>query len=276
MVDSILDCATLPNGVKIPWLGFGVFKIPPGQETQAAVQEALEAGYRSFDTASFYANEEDVGKVLRACRIPRKELFITTKVWNSDQGFDSTLKAFDESMGKLDLDYIDLFLIHWPVAGRYKDTWVALEKLYEQGLVNAIGVSNFLVAHLEDVLDGCQVNPMVNQVEFHPRLLQPELLEFCKNHDIKLEAWSPLMSGRALSEATITRIAEAHGKTAAQVVLRWDLQHGVVTIPKSVHRERMEENAAIFDFELTLEEMSDIDALDRGQRVGPDPATFDF
>lgn len=276
MIHSISDCAVLHNGVRMPWLGLGVYKTQDGKEVEQAVKAAVEAGYRSIDTASLYHNERGVGKAIQACNIPREDLFITTKIWNSDQGYDSTLYAFEESLKKLGLEYLDLYLIHWPVKEKYKETWRAMEKLYKDGLVRAIGVSNFHVHHLEDLLTSARIVPMVNQVEFHPRLTQKTLLIFCKEKGIQLEAWSPLMRGRLLDEPTLNNIARKHGKTPVQVILRWDLQHEVVTIPKSVHAERIVANADIFDFILSDEEMRQIDALNRNERSGQDPDHFHF
>ncbi|WP_297990720.1 aldo/keto reductase [uncultured Anoxybacillus sp.] len=273
----VQDGATLHNGVRMPWLGLGVYKVEEGDEVKRAVRTALEVGYRHVDTAAFYQNEEGVGQAIRESGIPRDQIFVTTKVWNSDQGYESTLKAFDTSLKKLGLDYIDLYLVHWPVKGKYKETYKALEKLYKDGFVRAIGVSNFQIHHLEDVLADCEIKPMVNQVEFHPRLTQKPLLAFCKQHHIQLEAWSPLMrGGELLNEPTLVNIAKKYDKTPAQVILRWDLQHEVVTIPKSVTPERIAQNANIFDFTLTKEEMDAIDALNENRRIGPDPDHFDF
>ncbi|MEZ2656820.1 aldo/keto reductase [Aneurinibacillus aneurinilyticus] len=276
MIHSISDCAVLHNGVRMPWLGLGVYKTQDGEEVEQAVKAAVEAGYRSIDTASLYHNERGVGKAIQACGIPREDLFITTKIWNSNQGYDSTLYAFEESLKKLGLEYLDLYLIHWPVKEKYKETWRAMEKLYKDGLVRAIGVSNFHVHHLEDLLTSAHIIPMVNQVEFHPRLTQKTLLIFCKEKGIQLEAWSPLMRGRLLDEPMLNNIARKHGKTPVQVILRWDLQHEVVTIPKSVHAERIVANADIFDFTLSDEEMRQIDALNRNERSGQDPDHFHF
>ena len=225
---------------------------------------------------AFYENEEGVGQAIRESGIPREQVFVTTKVWNTDQGYETTLKAFDASLKKLGFDYVDLYLVHWPVKGKYKETYKALEKLYKDGYVRAIGVSNFQIHHLQDVLADCEIKPMVNQVEYHPRLTQKELLTFCRENGIQLEAWSPLMRGEILTEPTIVEIGKKYGKTPAQVVLRWDLQHGVVTIPKSVTPARIKENADIFDFSLTDEEMKQIDALNLNKRVGPDPDNFNF
>jgi diketogulonate reductase-like aldo/keto reductase len=273
---TIQSYTTLHNGVKMPWLGLGVFQVKEGEEVVHSVKSALEAGYRSIDTAAIYRNEDGVGKAISESTIPREELFITTKVWNSEQGYEETLAAFDKSMEKLGLEYLDLYLIHWPVPsiGKYKETWKALEKLYKDGRVRAIGVSNFKVHHLQDLMNASEINPMVNQVEFHPRLTQKELHDFCKTNLIQLEAWSPLMQGGLLDDPTLVEIATKYNKSTAQVILRWDLQNEVVTIPKSVKEHRIIENAAIFDFELTSEEIDRINNLNQDQRIGPDPDEF--
>ena len=261
----------LNNGVEIPWVGLGVFQSEPGTTTQQAVEWALELGYRHIDTAALYGNEESVGLGLKASGIPRDEVFVTTKVWNTDQGYDKALAAFDASMKKLQLDIVDLYLIHWPMNGTRLETWKALEKLYQDGRVRAIGVSNFLVHHLEELADNSGIVPAVNQVEFHPFLLQKDLLDYDHEHGIRHEAWSPLTRAKLWDDPAIDEIASKHGRSRAQVLLRWDLQHGVVTIPKSVHRERIEENAKLFDFELDDGDMKKLDGLDRGERIGPDP-----
>lgn len=258
------------------WLGLGVYKIKEGNEVIESVKTALNNGYRSFDTAAIYRNEEGVGQAIKESTVPRKDLFITTKVWNSDQGYESTLQAFDASIEKLGLDYVDLYLIHWPVKGKYTETWKALEKLYKDGRVRAIGVSNFNIHHLEDIMEIAEIIPMVNQVEYHPHLTQKELHNFCKKHGIQLEAWSPLKQGELLSEPTINKIARKYQKSPAQIILRWDIQNQVVTIPKSINESRIIENANIFDFELTPVEMSEIDALNKDHRIGPDPDNFNF
>ncbi len=276
MPTSIRDCTTLNNGVKMPWLGLGVYKSAPGQEVETAVRIAIENGYRSVDTAKFYDNEEGVGKAIRDSGVKREDIFVTTKVWNTDQGYERTLQAFEASRKRLGMDYVDLYLIHWPGTRLYKETWKALEKLYKDGYVRAIGVCNFKIHHLENLLQDCEFVPMVNQVEFHPRLTQADLLAYCKQHNIQMEAWAPLMRGRLMNDPTVNRIAKAHGKTPAQVLLRWDLDHGVVTIPKSVREERIKENSDIFDFSLTAEEIAALDALNADERTGPDPDTFDF
>ena len=276
MIRSINETTTLHNQVKMPWLGLGVFQSEEGDEVEQAVRWALELGYRSIDTASIYGNEAGVGKAIKESGVPREDVFLTTKVWNTDQGFNETLDAFEASIERLQQDYIDLYLIHWPVQEKYKETWRALEQLYNQGRVRAIGVSNFLVHHLKDLLNDCEIVPMVNQVEFHPRLVQPTLLDFCRTEGIQVEAWSPIMRGKVLEIPELLAIAEKYNKTAVQIVLRWDIQHNVVTIPKSSRKDRLTANKEIFDFELTDEEMTLIDSLDRNERVGPDPDNFNF
>ncbi|GAM16549.1 aldo/keto reductase [Mesobacillus selenatarsenatis] len=276
MPQNLQDTTTLHNGVKMPWFGLGVFKVQEGSEVVESVKAALKNGYKSIDTAAVYKNEEGVGQGIKEAGVPREELFITTKVWNSDQGYESTLKAFETSMEKLGLDYLDLYLIHWPVAGKYKETWKALEKLYKDGRVRAIGVSNFHVHHLKDLITDAEITPMVNQVEYHPHLAQTELLEFCKAEGIQMEAWSPLKQGELLSDPTIVEIAEKHKKSPAQVILRWDLQNEVVTIPKSIKEHRIIENADIFEFELSVDDMDRLNSLNKNERVGPDPDNFDF
>lgn len=276
MPTNLKSTTVLHNGVEMPWFGLGVFKVQEGSEVIDSVKAAIKNGYISIDTAAVYKNEEGVGQAIKESEVPREELFITTKVWNADQGYESTLKAFETSMEKLGLDYLDLYLIHWPVKGKYVETWKALEKLYKDGRVRAIGVSNFHVHHLKDILDIAEIKPMVNQVEYHPHLTQKELHEFCKKEGIQLEAWSPLKQGELLREPTIVEIAEKHQKSSAQIILRWDLQNEVVTIPKSIKEHRIIENADIFDFELTTEEMETINGLNKNERVGPDPDNFDF
>jgi diketogulonate reductase-like aldo/keto reductase len=266
----------LNNGVEMPWLGLGVYELEDGPEVERAVRCALETGYRSIDTATIYRNERGVGKAIRQSGIPREEVFLTTKVWNDAQREGRALEAFRASLQRLGTEYVDLYLVHWPVAGCYKKTWKVLERIYENGEARAIGVSNFTVQHLDDLLGDCRVVPAVNQVEFHPRLFQGDLLDYCRGHGIRLEAWSPLMQGQVASEPEIGRLAEKHSRTPAQVVLRWNLQHGVVTIPKSGNPARIAENARIFDFELSDDDMRALDALDEGRRLGPDPMSFDF
>ncbi|MBD3317097.1 MAG: aldo/keto reductase [Chitinivibrionales bacterium] len=259
---EITGRAVLNNGVEMPRLGLGVFKAEYGEETRRAVRWALEAGYRHIDTAKVYGNEPSVGEAVVESGIPRDQVFITTKVWNNDQGYDKTLKAYEASLKRLGMDYIDLYLIHWPVKGKRLDTWRALERLLKEGRCRAVGVSNFMPHHMNELLDKSETVPAVNQVEFSPFMYRKELLELCRSVGTVLEAYSPLTRGRRLDDPTIGAIAAKHGKTAAQVIIRWVLQHKVIVIPKSVHKERIEENADVFDFELSTEEMVTLDGLD--------------
>ncbi|MFC9757271.1 aldo/keto reductase [Streptomyces sp. NPDC056921] len=267
-----IPTVTLNNGVEIPQLGFGVFQVPDA-ETTAAVTTALKAGYRSIDTAAIYGNETGVGKALAESGVPREELFITTKLWNADQGYDTTLRAFDTSLAKLGLDHADLYLIHWPAPDKdlYLDSWRAIEKLVADGRIRAAGVSNFQPAHLQRLLDNSELVPAVNQIELHPGLQQSELRAFHARHGIATEAWSPLAQGAVLKDEAITTTAARHGKSPAQVVLRWHLQLGNVVIPKSVTPARIRENLDVFDFTLTDDEMATIATLDRDLRTGPHP-----
>ena len=278
MPGSITDTVTLPNGTKLPMLGFGTWQIPEGAAVENAVRTALEVGYRHVDTAALYANERGVGKAVRDSGVPREQVFVTTKVWNDKQrkGYDAVLKAADDSLAKLAMDHVDLYLIHWALPGHYKDAWRALEKLHADGKAKAIGVSNFAEHHLADLMADCQVRPMVNQIELHPKLLQPGLLKFCQSNQIAVEAWSPLMQGKIDTVPEVVAIATAHGVTPGQVALRWNLQHGVVTIPKSTNPDRIRQNAELYGFELTGDEMAAIDALGSGGRMGPsmDNVTF--
>jgi 2,5-diketo-D-gluconate reductase A len=275
VTSSTIPTVTLNNGVEIPQLGFGVFQIPE-DETTAAVSAALETGYRHIDTAAAYGNEAGVGRALADSGLSRDELFITTKVWNSDQGYDATLRAFDTSLAALGLDRLDLYLIHWPTPARdlYADTWRALERLVEEGRLRAAGVSNFQPAHLQRLLNGSSLVPTINQIELHPGLQQSELRAFHAEHGIATEAWSPLAQGAVLDDEAITSIAGRTGKSPAQVVLRWHLQLGNVVIPKSVTPSRIRENFEVFDFELTDEDMSTIAGADRDLRTGPHPDEF--
>ncbi|KIO57177.1 hypothetical protein B4064_0158 [Caldibacillus thermoamylovorans] len=271
-----MDYITLNNGLKMPQLGFGVWQVSDEQATPA-VKKALEVGYRSIDTAMIYGNEKGVGRAIKESNVPREELFITTKVWNADHGYENTLKAFDASLERLGLDYIDLYLIHWPTPkyDQYVDTYKAMEKIYKDGRAKAIGVCNFDIEHLERLLNECEVVPVVNQVERHPYFQQRELQDFCEKHHIIIEAYSPLMNGKdVLNDSVVKEIAKAYGKTAAQVILRWHLQTGVITIPKSVTSSRIEENFDVFDFELTAEDMEKMTALDRNLRIGAVPSEF--
>jgi diketogulonate reductase-like aldo/keto reductase len=263
----------LNNGVEIPQLGFGVFKVPP-EKTRQAVLTALETGYRHIDTAKLYDNETEVGAAVRDSGLMRDEVFVTTKVWNTDQGYDATLRAFDASMERLGLDVLDLYLIHWPAPARdlYVDTWRAMEQLYRDGRVRAIGVSNFQPDHLRRLLDRCDVVPVINQVELHPYLQQNEARKAHEELGVLTEAWAPIARGGALLEdPVITALADKYARTPAQVVLRWHIEVGNVVIPKSVTPARVAENFSIFDFTLDGADLAEIAALDRGERTGPDP-----
>lgn len=279
MINNLQDTITLNNGLKMPWMGLGVFQVE-NDATAEMVKNAIEVGYRSIDTAAIYGNEEGVGEGIRqalaSTGLQREDLFITSKVWNDGLSYAETRVAYEDSLKKMGLDYLDLYLIHWPGKDKYVESWKALEDLYEDGEIKAIGVCNFNATHLEDLLSFAQIKPVVNQVEFHPRLQQEELRAFCDKHQIQLEAWAPLMQGGLLDDEKISKIASNHGKSNAQVILRWDVQNGIITIPKSVRRERMMENADIFNFNLTDEEMATINELNLEQRVGPDPAEYDF
>src|SRR5918992_2946571 len=269
---------TLNNDVSMPQLGFGVFLVPDA-ETEPAVVAAVEAGYRAIDTARIYENEEGTGRAIKSCGVPREELFFTTKLWNADQGHDSTLRACEASLGRLGLDYLDLYLIHWPMPtrDRYLDTWRAFERLYANGRVRAIGLSNFLPDHITRIMDAGDVVPALNQIELHPYFPQAELRAFHAEHGIATEAWAPLGQGNGLlDDPVLAPIAARHGKTTAQVVLRWHLQLGNVVIPKSVTPARIADNLDVFDFDLDADDMAAISALDTGNRYGPDPATFAY
>jgi 2,5-diketo-D-gluconate reductase A len=265
----------LHDGVEIPQLGFGVFLVPP-DDTQAVVEQALETGYRHIDTAAAYGNEKGVGAAIAASGIPREEIFITTKLWNSQQGFESALTAVEKNLGRLRTDYLDLYLIHWPAPPQdlFVETWLAFERIRDEGRVRTIGVSNFRIEDLERLDAETDTRPTVNQVELHPEFQQRELRAWHEDHGIATEAWSPLAQGAVLGDETISEIAAAHAKTPAQVVLRWHLQLGNIVIPKSVTPARIRENFDVFDFELSDDEMSRIGGLDRGERIGPDPAVF--
>lgn len=265
---------TLHNGVKMPVLGLGVWSVDD-EVAENAVRQAIEAGYRAIDTAAAYGNEAGVGRGVANSGVSRDEIFITTKIWNSDQGYQQALDAFDVSRKKLNMDVVDLLLVHWPVKGKYTETWRALEEIYKKGQARAIGVSNFQPHHLEDIAAISEIKPMVNQVEFHPLLTQETLRNYCSLHNIQLIAWSPLMQGN-LDIPLLHQIGQKYNKSAAQIVLRWDIQNGVITIPKTTNANRLIENAAIFDFELTNEEMSQISALNQNKRFGPNPDNFNF
>ncbi|WP_366511089.1 aldo/keto reductase [Lysinibacillus capsici] len=271
----------LNNGFNMPLVGYGVFRVPEGDDLAEAVKTAIAKGYRSIDTAQVYRNEESVGRGIRAAieegLVTREELFITSKVWNDGLSYEETLAAYDSSLEKIGLDYLDLYLVHWPgIDQNFIEVYKALEKIYQDGRVRSIGVSNFHVYHLESLLKETTVVPVINQIEFHPHLIQEEVRAYCKDKGIQVEAWSPLMNGSLLEEALIQELASKYGKTPAQIVLRYDVQHDVVTIPKTMTPARMVENLAVFDFTLTEQEMAQLDAMNDGLRCGPDPEKFNF
>ncbi|CAJ1500687.1 aldo/keto reductase [[Mycobacterium] kokjensenii] len=272
-----LRSVTLNDGNSIPRLGFGVYKISPA-DAERAVGTALEAGYRHIDTAALYGNEREVGRAVTASGLPRREVYVVTKVWNADQGYDSTLTAFEASMDRLGLDYLDLYLIHWPLParGKFVETFRALAHLRDQGRIRSIGVSNFAPEHLEVLIDSTGIVPVVNQVELHPRFSQAELRAVHARLGIATEAWAPLGQGSLLAHPSVAEVARRCGKTPAQVLIRWHIQLGNIVIPKSVHPERIVGNFEVFDFELGASEMSAISSLDDGARLGPDPRVFDY
>jgi diketogulonate reductase-like aldo/keto reductase len=271
MTDVSSSTLPLRSGTRIPVVGLGVWQAPAGTTTRDAVLAALRAGYRHVDTARIYGNEADVGAAVRASGVPRAEVFVTTKLWNADQGYDRALKAFDASLARLGLDYVDLYLIHWPVAGKRLDSWRALERLHAEGRARAIGVSNFLVPHLNELFAKASEPPAVNQIEVHPFLQQRETRALCAKHEVVVEAYSPLGSGQWLRHPALLKLAKAVGKSPAQVLLRWGIQHGMVVLPKSVHEARIVENARVFDFELDAQVMRQLDALEQGSATGWDP-----
>jgi 2,5-diketo-D-gluconate reductase A len=269
---------TLNNGVEIPQLGFGVYQVPP-EDTAQAVQTALEVGYRHIDTAEMYGNEKGVGEGIRASGVPREEVFVTSKLNNGFHAREDALKAFDGTLEALGSDYVDLFLIHWPLPGidvDYVETWKAMEDIYRSGRARSIGVSNFKEHHLRKLFGATEIRPAVNQIEIHPYLTQDGLRTFDADHEIATEAWSPIAQGKVLDDPTIVRVAERHGKKPAQVTLRWHVQRGDIVFPKSVTRSRVEENFDLFDFELSDDDMREITALNRDERTGPDPDTFNY
>jgi 2,5-diketo-D-gluconate reductase A len=269
---------TLNNGIEIPQLGFGVYQVPP-EDTRDAVLAAFEVGYRHIDTAEMYGNEKGVGEAVRASGLAREEVFVTSKLNNGFHAHDDALKAFDQSLADLGFDHLDLFLIHWPLPGidvDYVETWKALEEIYRSGRAKSIGVSNFKEHHLRKLFSDTEIRPVVNQIEIHPYLTQDDLRAFDADHEIATEAWSPIAQGKVLDDPTILRVAERHGRTPSQVTLRWHVQRGDIVFPKSVTRSRVEENFAIFDFELSDDDMREITALNRDERTGPDPDTFNY
>jgi diketogulonate reductase-like aldo/keto reductase len=272
MTMTINSRLRLNNGVEIPYLGLGVYLASAGKEIQQAVHHALQVGYRLFDTASMYENEYDVGKVIRESPIPREEIFVTTKLWNSDHGYDKSIKAFHKSLNTLSLKYIDLYLIHWPVEELRRESWRALETLLETEKCRAIGVSNYMIHHLEELFGYAKVLPAVNQVEFTPFLYLKELLDFCRSHQIQLESYSPLTRGKKFNHPLLQELSRKYQKTPAQILIRWNLQQEVVVIPKSSRPERIEENAAVFDFTISLEDMELLNQLDQNYRVSWNPS----
>jgi diketogulonate reductase-like aldo/keto reductase len=281
-IDRIDTTVRLNNGVEMPMLGLGTWQTAEGEEAVSSVRWALEAGYRHIDTAAVYGNERGVGQAIRESGIPRDQIFVTTKVWNDALRAGRVEQAMLESLERLGLDHVDLYLIHWPVAGKFLEAWRTCERLHEEGLARAIGLSNFLQHHIQPVLDACEVMPAVDQVELHPHMQLPDLRRFCASHGIVVEAWSPIMRGEVLEVPELVEIGQRHGKNAVQVTLRWELQLGLVTIPKSVHRERIVDNADVFDFELSDDdelsddEMNVIAQLDQNRRLGADPDNFSF
>ena len=280
---TLQDSFVLNNGVKIPCVGFGTWQTPDGETAVAAVREALGVGYRHIDTAAAYGNEVSVGEGIRASGLARSEVFVTSKLWNTERGYDKTMAAFEKTVSDLGLDYLDLYLIHWPAAANqfenWQDinlsTWKAMTELYKAGRIRAIGVSNFLLHHLQALMES-EVQPMVNQIEFHPGQMQEKTLRYCKEHGILVEAWSPLGTGRMLNNETLKAIADKYGKSVAQLCIRWCLQNGVLPLPKSVTPSRIRENAAVFDFEITAEDMSAINSMAYCGGSGLHPDKIDF
>ncbi|MFX3673750.1 MAG: aldo/keto reductase [Paenisporosarcina sp.] len=276
MTHTLKSTKTLYNGVEMPRLGLGVYKMTNSEEAVEAMTTALKTGYRAIDTASLYGNEKEVGESVRTSGIKREEIFITTKVWNADQGYDQTLRAFEKSLDLLGFDYLDLYLTHWPVKETYKETYKAIERLYDEKLIRATGVSNHHQHHLEEIMVKANVKPMVNQIELSPRLTQYDLRIFCAENDIAITSWSPLARGGLLNEPSLVRMGDKYGKTPAQLIIRWHLQHDLIVIPKSVTPQRITDNGHVFDFELSFEDMKNIDSLNLNERTGADPDNFNF
>jgi diketogulonate reductase-like aldo/keto reductase len=271
---SLADTVEIAPGVAINRLGLGTYRADEGPDVENEIRYGLSIGYRTLDTAALYGNEDSVGSIVRESGVPRGDVFVTTKLWNTEQGYDSTLRAFDLSLQRLGFDYVDLYLVHWPVQGKMRDTWSAMEEILASGRAKAIGVCNFLEHHLKILATFARVMPALNQFEHHPRLQQPDLVAYCFEHGIAVQAWAPIMRGRVLLIPELVQIAQAHSKTPAQVSIRWILQRGLTTIPKSIHEHRIAENADVYDFELSDAEMAIIESLDRGERIGPNPDRF--
>lgn len=276
MALNIHSTKKLSNGIEMPRLGLGVYKMTEPDMAIQAMTAALDYGYRHIDTASLYANEKEVGEAVRSSNVPRKDIFITTKVWNTDQGYDQTLRAFEKSLKLLEMDYVDLYLTHWPITETFVETYRAIERLYDEKLIRATGVANHHQHHLEAIAVKANVKPMVNQIECHPRLTQFDLREYCAEQEIAITSWSPLARGRILEEPTLQRISNKYGKSTAQTIIRWHLQHDLIVIPKSENPSRIAENMDVYDFELSFEDMKNIDALNLNERTGKDPDNFSF
>lgn len=279
MITALNDHVKLNNGIEIPGLGLGVYQIP-NDETAQVVVNGVKAGYRLIDTAAIYGNEEGTGygiaQALKETGLKREDLFVTSKLWNAHLSYDEAIAAFNESLAKLGLEYLDLYLIHWPGKHAFKEAYLAMQDLYKAGKIKALGVSNFEVHHLEELAEFAEVVPVINQVESHPKFNQYNLKKYMDQHDIKLQAWSPLMQGQILQDPTLQKIADKYGKTVPQVILRWDIQRDILLVVKSVRSERMKSNADVFDFSLSTEDMQTIDDLNENYRVGPNPDEFDF